>query len=138
MFCVNVEREPLIEYEAFIQFYNELITVFQDKNYLIHFVPTKIISPSDAHYMYNLSDIDRAMCLLKNISAPLECGEKQSFHKMLEIMQIHGKSYAQSLAENMKKFVSGKDPTAGNDVTESIATPSEDNEGKVTFNFLLN
>ena len=51
--------------------------------------------------MSKLPDNDRAMRLLKNISAPLECGEKQSFYKMLEIMQTHGKHHAQQLAENI-------------------------------------
>ena len=83
MFCFNVEKQSLIEYEAFIQFYSELITVFHDKSYLVLFVPTKIISPSDVDHMYDLPDNKRAMCLLKNISASLECGEKQSFDKML-------------------------------------------------------
>ena len=133
VFCFNVEKQPLIEYEAFIQFYNELITVFQDRSYLAHFVPTKIISPSDAHYMYSLPDYERAMCLLKNISAPLEYGEKQSFDKMLEIMRIHGKPYAQQLVGNMKEFII-TNANASSDSAEAIATPNEDDgEGKVIF-----
>ena len=82
--------------------------------------------------MYSLPDYERAMCLLKNISAPLECGEKLSFDKMLEIMEIHGKPYAQQLVENMKEFVIANN--ASSDSAESITTPSEDDsEGKVTF-----
>ena len=94
-----------MEYEVFIQFYSKLITVFQDRNYLAHFVPCKIISPSDVHHMYNLPDTNRAVYLLKNISAPLECGEKQSFYSMLDVMVTHGNFHAQKLAENMKASV---------------------------------
>ena len=104
-----VDKES-VECNAFIKFFSKLTTVFHDKNYLVHFVPAGIISPNDVHNMSNLSDNDRAMCLLKNISASLECGEKQSFYVMLEIMQAHGNLLAQQLADCIKVFVRGVDP----------------------------
>lgn len=70
--------------------------------------------------MSNLPDDERAVHLLKNISAPLECGEKQNFYKMLEIMQTHGSSFAQQLAENIIAFIRG--------TNRDDAVP---NEGKV-------
>ena len=94
-----------MEYNAFIQFYDKLITVFHDKSYPSHFVLARIISPDDVHDMSNLLDNDRAVQLLKNISGPLKCGEKQSFYKMLEIMEIYGEHHVQQLAENIKAFV---------------------------------
>lgn len=72
--------------------------------------------------MSNLSGSDRALRLLKNILAPLESGEKQSFYKMLEIMQAHGNLHAQQLAESIKAFVRGLDPVVN---SEAIATPTE-------------
>ena len=100
-----------VEYKAFIQFYDQLTTVFHNKDYLAHFVPASIISPNDVNHLFNLMDNDRAVCFLKNISAPLECGEKQSFYIMLEIMQVHGNLHAQQLAENIKEFVRREDLT---------------------------
>ena len=109
-----------MEYSAFIQFYDKLTVVFHDKNYLSHFVPAGIISPNDVHHMSNLPDNDRAMCLLKKISAPLECSEKQSFYKMLEIMRDHGNLFAKQLAENMLLLVRGVNPVVRNE-TSSVA-----------------
>lgn len=94
-----------MEYEVFIQFYSKLITVFNDRSYLHHFVPCKIVSPSDVQHMYNLPDNDRAVYLLNKISAPLECGEKQCFSNMLDVMMTHGNLHAQTLAENMKAII---------------------------------
>ena len=103
-------EKVLIEYESFVKFYSELTTVFCDKNYIPHFVPAKIISPNDVHSMSNLPDNDRAVCLLKSISNPLECGEYQNFYKMLEIMRDHGNLHVQQLAENIKAFIKGVGP----------------------------
>ena len=99
-----------MECNTFIQFYSKLTTVFHDKNYLAHFVTAGIISPNDVHDMSKLPDNDRAMSLLKNISGPLEYGEKQGFYKMLEIMQAHGNLFAQQLAGNINMLVRGVDP----------------------------
>ena len=49
------------------------------------------------------------MCLLENISAPLENGEKQNFYKMLKILQAHGNPQAQQLAEGIKASVRRED-----------------------------
>ena len=108
-----------MEYSAFIQFYDKLTVVFHDKNYLSHFVPAGIISPSDVHHMSTLPDNDRAMCLLKNISAPLECGENQSFYKMLEIMKTYGSLYVKQLAEDITLFLKGINPVAKNETTST-------------------
>ena len=113
-----------MEYKAFVDFYSKLTTVFHDKNYIVHFVTAGIISPNDVDGLSKLSNNDRAMSLLKNISAPLECGEKQSFYKMLEIMQTHGNHHAQQLTENIKAVVRGVDPGTSQSV-ETVVTPSE-------------
>ena len=99
-----------MEYNAIIEFYSRLTAVFHDKSYLFHFVFAGIIRPDDANQMDSLSDIDRAICLLSNISAPLECGEKQNFYKMLEILQAHDNIHAQQLAEDINTCVRGQDP----------------------------
>ena len=99
-----------MEYKAFVNFYSKLRTVFHDRNYTVHFVSAGIISPKDVDDMYMLSDNDRAKSLLKNISASLQCGEKQGFYKMLEILQVHGNFSAQQLADDIKVFVRGEDP----------------------------
>ena len=109
MFFMHIETES-IEYEVFVKFYSELTIVFCDKNYIPHFVPTKIISPSDVHHMSNMPDNDRSVCLLKNISDPLECGESQNFYQMLEVMEAHGNLQVQQLVENIKAFLKGVDP----------------------------
>ena len=113
-----------MESKAFVDFYSKLTTVFHDKNYLAHFVTAGIISPNDVDEFSKLSDNDRAMSLLKYISAPLECGNKQSFYNMLEIMQTHGKHHAQQLAENIKTVVRGVD-TGTSQRAETVVTPSE-------------
>ena len=117
-----------IEYEAFVQFYSKLIAVFHDKSYIPHFVPTKIISPNDVDQVSNLSDSDRAICLLKNISAPLKCGEKQNFYYMLEVIQVYGNLQAQELAENITAFVKRMDKNENMikiDKNENIPTLAE-------------
>lgn len=101
-----------MECEVFIDSYSKLITVFNDKNYLHHFVPAKIVLPSDVQHMFSLPDSDRAVYLLNKISAPLECGETECFYKMLEIMQEHGNGHAQKLAENMKAMAVVREPIA--------------------------
>ena len=98
-----------MEYKIFVDFYNKLTTVFCDKKYISPFVSAGIISPNDVDDLSKLSNNDRAMSVLRNISAALECGEKQSFNKMLEIMQTHGNHHAQQLAENIKAAVRGVD-----------------------------
>ena len=100
-----------MEYTAFIEFYSQLTTVFHDKNYLAHFVSAGIILPGDHHRMSTLQDGDRATDLLKHISAPLECGEKQGFYKMWEMMQVHGNLHGQQLAEKIRAFIRGVNPT---------------------------
>ena len=94
-----------VEYSAFKKFYSQLTTVFCDTNYLSHFVSESIISLSDVDHISSLSGRNRALCVLRSISAPLECGETQSFYKMLEIMQSHGNLHAKNLAENVSKYV---------------------------------
>ena len=108
-----------------ISFYDKLVTVFHDKNYLFHFIPAGIVPQDDVLHMYSLSDIDRAMCLLNNVSAPLECGEKQNFYKMLEIMQTHGNVHTQELVEDIKASVREKDPLVKSKTTGTDSTVSE-------------
>ena len=72
-----------------------------------------------------MADDDRATSLLKHISAPLECGEKQSFYKMLEIMQVHGNLHAQQLGENIKAFVRGDLAVVSKDNRAKVAIPAE-------------
>ena len=124
--CFYIEIES-VEYNAFTQFYSRLITVFHDKSYLVHFVPAGMISPNDVDEMYSLSNSDRAVRLLKNISAPLECGEneKQSFYKMLDILQAYGNLHAKQLAESIKAFVRGVDPIVRSENTGTFATSIE-------------
>lgn len=121
-FCFNVERKS-VEYEAFIQFHNELNKVLRDKSYVPHFVPTTIISLNDVHRMSTVSDNERAVCILKNISHPLECGDNQKFYRMLEVIHDHGNSHAQELVEDIKALIGSK----GHDIksTETAATPTE-------------
>ena len=114
-----------VEYRAFIHFFNKLTTVFHDKGYLVHFVPAGIISPNDVDEMSSLSNSDRAVRLLKNISDPLECGEKQSFYKMLDILQTHGNRHAKQLAENIKAFVRGVDPVVTSENTGNVVASIE-------------
>ena len=75
--------------------------------------------------MYSLSDIERAMCLLKNISAPLENGEKQNFYKMLEILQAHGNPQAQQLAEDIQASVRREDTVVKGKTTGTITSSIE-------------
>ena len=119
--------ETSVEYNTFIQFYDKLTTVFHDKNYLFHFVLAGIVAQDDVVHMCSLSDIDRAMCLLSNVSAPLECGEKQNFYKMLEIMQTNGNVHTQQLVEDIKASVREKDPLVK---SKTIGTDSTVSEGK--------
>ena len=125
LFCKLFVGKMLNEYEALTKFYNKLTAVFHDKSYLSHFVPAGIILVNDVHHMSDLPDNDRAICLLKNISTPLERNEKQNFYKMLEIMQEHGNLHAQQLADNMKAFVTGMDTLVIIKSTKAVATSSE-------------
>ena len=114
-----------MEYNATTEFYSRLTTVFHDKNYLFHFVLAGIVSQDYVLHMYSLTDIDRVMCLLENVSAPLESGEKQNFYKMLEIMQTHGNLHAQQLVEDIKACIRREDPVVKNKTTEAIASSIE-------------
>ena len=118
---VNVGRES-VEYSAFIKFYSHLTSVFREKNYLTHFVTASIILPEDHHRISTLLDNDRAMDLLRHISAPLECGEKQCFYKMLEIMQTYGNLHGRQLAEKIKAFIRGVNPTTGTGTDIAVHT----------------
>ena len=108
-----------MEYNAVIKFYSRLTTVFHDKSYLFHFVSAGIIPPDNASQINNLPDNERAICILKSISAPLECGEKQNFKKMLKIMQDHGNLYAQQLAKDVNTCVMGQDPVVKSKTIET-------------------
>ena len=114
-----------VEHRAFTQFYSKLITVFHDKGYLVHFVPAGIISPNDVDEMSILSNSDRAVRLLKNISAPLECGEKQGFYKMLDILQAHGNLNAKQLVESIKAFIKGVHSVVRGENTGTVAASIE-------------
>ena len=124
MISYVVVEKMSVEYEALIQFYSELTTVFHDKNYLAYFVSAKMFLPSDVHHMSALPDKDIAMCILNKISASLESAEKQSFYRMLEIMKEHGSHHAQQLAENMKAFVKRIEPVNVEN-TEFVVTSVE-------------
>ena len=121
---INADKDS-VEYNTLINVYGKLATVFHDKNYLFHFVSAGIIPPDSASQMYTLSDVDRAVCILTNISTPLECGEKQSFYKMLEIMQAHGNINAQRLAEDIKVSVRGEDPVVKSKTTGTAVSSNE-------------
>ena len=114
-----------VECEALIQFYNELLVVFCDKNYLAYFVSAKIFLPRDVCHMSKLSDNGIAVCILVKIFASLESAEKQSFYKMLEIMKEHGNLHAQQLAENMKAFIKGIEPVVVVENTKAVVTSVE-------------
>ena len=118
---LNADKES-VEYNLLINFYDKLSTVFHDKNYLFHFVLAGIVAQDDVVHMCSLSDIDRAMCLLSNVSAPLESGEKQNFYKMLEIVQTHGNV---QLVEDIKASVREKDPLVKSKTTGTDSTISE-------------
>ena len=121
---LNADKES-VEYNLLINFYGKLATMFHAKNYLFHFVSAGIVPPDSASQMDSLPDIDRAVCILTNISTPLECGEKQSFYKMLEIMQAHGNIHAQELAEDIKASVRVEDPVVKSKTTGTAATVIE-------------
>ena len=98
--------------------------MFQNKNYLPHFVSEDMISLDDLHDMYNLSDDDRAMCILKVISTPLRDGGNQPFYKMLEVMRINGNPDAQQLSEDINAFVKGVSPVVVSDTTKTTTVPA--------------
>ena len=118
-----------VEYEAFIQFHNEFTKVLHDKSYIPHLVSARIISLNDVHHMSNLPDNERAVCILKIISDPLESGENQNFYRMLEVIQDHGNCDAQKLVEDVKTLIASKDYNIRS--TEAAAAPTE---GIVIFN----
>ena len=112
-----------MEYKALINFYGKLTAVFDDRNYLAHFVSAGIISPNDVGDVSKLPNNDRAMALLNKISASLKFGEKQSFYDMLEIMQAHGNHFAQQLADQLKVLVKSGDSaivSTGTTVAEGL------------------
>ena len=84
--------------------------MFYDTNYLSRFVPAGIILASDVDHITSLPGKDRAVCVLRNITASLECGNTQSFYKMLEIMQSYGTLHAKEVANDVLKWVSNVDP----------------------------
>lgn len=79
--------------------------------------------------MSNLPDNERAVCILKNISDPLECGENQNFYTMLEVMQDYGNCDAQKLVEDIKTLIASEDYKI-----ESIGAAAVSTEGIVVFN----
>lgn len=120
-----------MEYRAFAKYYSELTTVLSDKNYLHHFVTAGIIPPEKVHHLSTLSDNDRAIRVLKNISDPLMHSRNESFYNMLKIMREHGNLHAKGLAKSLKKAsVSGVEPV-GN-TTRSIANARSDSIGSIT------
>ena len=128
IFLINVGRK-LIEYEAFILFHNKINKVLCDKRFTPHFVSAKIISLNDVRHISNLPDNQRATCLLKSISGPIENGDTQNFYKLLEIMRDHGNPDAQKLVEDIKAFIGRNDPSIRS--TETAAAPTK---GKVISN----
>ena len=117
-----VERKS-IEYEAFFKFHNELNKVFHDKSYIPHFVSAKIVLLNDVHRLSDLPDNKRAVCVLKNISGPLEHSENQNFYRMLEVMQDYGNPCAQKLVEDIKALIGSRGP--GIKSTGTAAAPIE-------------
>ena len=114
-----------MEHSALIDFYGKLATVFHDKKYLFHFVSAGIIPSDNADQMYNLPDIDRAVCLLNSVLTPIECGEKQNFYKMLEIIEDHGNIHTKQLAEGIKASVRREDPVIKSKTTGTATTVSK-------------
>ena len=96
--------------------------MFHDKSYLFYFALAGIVSQDDVPHMCSLPDIERPMCLLKNISVPLENDEKQNFYKMLEILQAHGNLQAQQLAEDIQASVRREDPVVRSKTTRTITS----------------
>ena len=119
-----------VEYEAFIQFHNEFTKVLHDKSYIPHLVSARIISLNDVHHTSNLPDNERAVCILKIISDPLESGESQNFYRMLEVIQDHGNYDAQKLVEDVKTLIASKDYN----IRSTEAAAAAPTEGIVIFN----
>ena len=99
--------------------------MFHDKSYLFHFISAGIVPQDDVLDLYSLSDIERAMCLLNSISAPLKNGENQNFYKMLEILQAHGNPQAQQLAEDIQESVRRQDTVVKSKTTGTITSSIE-------------
>ena len=73
--------------------------------------------------MSTVSDNERAVCILKTISHPLECGDNENFYKMLEVIHDHGNPHAQELVEDIKALIGSKDHDIKS--TETAASPTE-------------
>ena len=116
----------------FIMFYSKLTKVFHNEDYLPHLVVAGIIAPYSVRHLSSLPSWDRAMRVLDYILYSLQGGEKEPFHKMLEVMQEHGNLHAQSVAEEITKtIVSGVNSVAKTYSLGSITRTKSDSIGSV-------
>ena len=74
-----------------------------------YFISARILSVSDQEEITALANPnDKALMLLKKISAPLESGFCKSFHNMLSVMRIYGNDDMKDLAQKITALLPNK------------------------------
>ena len=100
MFSFTGDRIP--EYYVFGSNYHDLITLLSNANLYGHFVSKDIITVEDHQNIFSISNArDKAVTLLKPISAALKTGYPSSFYDMLDIMKTHGNQSVRAFAEKI-------------------------------------
>jgi len=103
-----------IEMEVFTEYYPKLCNTMMDiENLLKYFVQKNIIKSGDQDVICsNDKSCDKVRAFLNYISGPLEDGNEEGFHTMLNIMEKHGveatKKLAKELKTTLKQQASGK------------------------------
>ena len=103
-----------IAMEVFTEYYPKLCNTMTDiENLLKYFVQRNIIKSEDQDVICsNNKSSDKVRAFLKYISGPLQGGNEEGFHIMLNIMEKHGveatKKLSKELKTTLEQQVSGK------------------------------
>jgi len=104
-----------IAMEVFTEYYPKLCNTMTDiENLLKYFVQRNIIKSEDQDVICssNIKSCDKVTAFLKYISGPLQDGNEEGFHTMLNIMEKHGveatKKLSKELKTTLEQQVSGK------------------------------
>ena len=103
--CVfNVTTLGKSVHDVFLDHYDALSKILSafSSDLIPHFIAARILSVSDHEEIQaQANPNDKAMVLLKKVSAPLESGYYKSFHCMLNVMCIHGNHDLKALSKKI-------------------------------------
>ena len=103
---MSISSSPPPEFHVFKKHYKSLAIMLFNTNLTPHLIQEGVIVPMDQEELSTLSSTKKAENVLLKVSAALESGLTESFHKILNLMKSYGNRDAQQLSTAIENEVS--------------------------------